>query len=122
MYKLDSQYIGYPRINDLVPVPANLRALNVPPGFLARADDKVWGPGEFIFGRAGGSIRAYGLCVFTPVWDATNKLYTMNFTEVPNTANLGREVAVNQAGAMTVGQYGWFLVSGLTPVDCTASV
>lgn len=122
MYRLDSSYIGYPPIQALVAAPANLRALNVSPGFLARAEDSVWGPGEFVFGRANGSIRAYALCVVTRVWDATNKTFTVNFTETPNTANLGRELAVNQGGAMTAGQYGWFLVSGVTPVDCSASV
>lgn len=123
MYKLDSQYIGYPQINDLVSQPSAAALRNMlTRGFLARAEDKVWGPGEFIFGRANGTIPAYQLCVFTPVWDATNKVYTMNFTAVPNTANLGREAAVNQAGAMVAGDYGWFLTSGLSPVDCTASV
>lgn len=121
-YKLDSQYIGYPPIEALIAAPAALNLLPITPGFLARCEDKVWGPGEVVFARANGSIRAFALCVLTPVWDATNLTYTYNATEVPNTANLGREVCVNQGGAMTAGQYGWFLVTGLTPVDCTASV
>jgi hypothetical protein len=121
-YVLNDQTVGYPNIEDVVAVPASLSALPLAPGVMYPAIDPVWGPGEFIFARAGGSIRSYGLCVCTPVWDATNLTYTYNVTEVPNTANLGRMLAVNQAGALTTGQYGWFQVSGITPVDCQASV
>jgi hypothetical protein len=42
---------------------------------------------------------------------------------VPHTANLGRPVYVCQAaGGLTVGQYGWFLDTGVTPVNGTATV
>lgn len=115
-YKLDSQLIGYP------PVAAISATELVRGGFIARAEDPVFGGGELLFARAGGSIRNYGLCVFTPVWDATNFRYTWNATEAPNTANLARAVGVNMPGAMTVGQFGWFLISGTVPVNGTASV
>ena len=61
--------------------------------------------------------------MLTPVWDSTNKTYTQNMTEAPNTANLGRAVFVAQAtGAMAAGDYGWFLRSGVTPINGSASV
>lgn len=122
-YKVDSRYIGnLPALDQLVAAPTFLRQLPVPPGFAVGASDPVWGPGRFLFARAGGTIRAFALCVLTPVWDSTNKTYTMNMTEVPNTGNLGRNLYVNQGGAMNTGQYGWFMESGVTPIDCNASV
>jgi hypothetical protein len=122
-YRFDSSYAGYPQIEQVVATPANLAALSISPGFMAAAEDPVWGPGEFIFARANGAIRLYGLCVFTPVWDVTNKVFTMNMTECPNTANLGRGVFVYQGNvALAAGQYGWFMDSGLTPINGTASV
>lgn len=125
-YKFDApQFAGYPPIEAIFPAPAAATPyrLPVPAGLIATAEDPVFGPGEFIFARANGSIRQYGLCVLTPVWDATNKVFQMNMTECPNTANLGRPVYVAQCqGALTSGQYAWFLNSGVTPIYGTASV
>ncbi len=123
-YKFDApQMAGFPSIEQIVPAPVRLNQLPLTPGFIATAEDPVWGPGEFIFARANGAIRQYGLCVLTPVWDATNQVFRMDMTEVPNTANLGRPVYVAQAyGAMAAGQYGWFLNSGITPINGTATV
>lgn len=91
------------------------------PGVIVAAVDNWWGGGEFIYGRANGSIRGFGLCVCTPTFDSTTQAFFFNFTEVPNTANLGRTLAVAM-NAMTSGQFGWFQVSGITPVNCNASV
>lgn len=122
-YKLESPTMaGHPPIEALVSAPAALNQLPIDAGQVVQAEDKVWGTGEFIFARAGGAIRAFGLCVLTPVWDTTNLTYTWNATEVPNTANLGRELCVAQGGTMSTGQYGWFMLSGITPVNCNASV
>lgn len=124
-YKLDSQYIGYPPIEAKIFAAAapTLASLPVSPGFIARAEDKVWGPGEFIFARANGVIPQYGLCVLTPVWDSATKSFRQDMTAVPNTANLGRPVYVAQCGgAMAAGDYGWFLMTGISPVNGTASV
>ncbi len=92
-----------------------------PPGFLLSAVDNWWGAGEFIYARANGVITQYALCVITPVFDATLKSYRYDVTEVPNTANLGRPLAVAM-NVMASGEYGWFQVSGITPIDCSASV
>jgi hypothetical protein len=121
---LAPQAAGYPSINGApLAAPAALRFLPLQPGFLASAYDPVFGQGEFIFARANGAIRQFGLCVLTPVYDATSRTYLSNMTEVPNTANLGRPVYVAQSsGAMVAGQYGWFMMSGVTPVNSTASV
>ena len=122
-YKFDDKYIGYPLIEDVVAAPTNLRDLPISPGSIVRAEDPVWGPGEFIFARANGSIRLYGLCVLTPVYDATNQTMQQNMTEVPNTANLGRPVYVYQGKtALTSGQYGWFMFVGVSPINGTATV
>jgi hypothetical protein len=92
-----------------------------PPGFIMTAADNWWGAGEFIYARAGGVITQYALCVITPTFDATLKSWRYDATEVPNTANLGRPLSV-ATNVMALGEYGWFQVAGLTPVDCTASV
>lgn len=123
MYRFDTNYAGYPPIENVVPTPASLSVVPLSPGFIATAEDPVWGPGEFIFARANGSIRLYGLCVLTQVFDATNKVVTMNMTEAPNTATLGRPLYVYQGNtALTAGQYGWFMTTGMTPINGTATV
>jgi hypothetical protein len=123
-FRFDSRYIGYPSVENVVPVPASPPfGLSISAGFIATAEDPVWGPGEFVFARAGASIRLAGLCVLTTVWDATNKVFTYNMTECPNTANLGRALYVYMGNtAITVGQYGWFMMTGRFPVNGTASV
>lgn len=132
-FKLDYRYIGAPAIEAVFPAPAAtaLYATPVPGGLIVEAEDPVWGPGEFIFARANGTIRMYGLCVLTEVWDATNKVYTYNMTECPTTALLGRSVYVamgtgagvaSAVNAFTVGQYGYFMTTGRTPVNSNASV
>jgi hypothetical protein len=122
-YRLDSQYAGYPPIEIVVPTPAALSALIISPGFICRAEDPVWGPGEFIFARANGAIRLYGGCVLTEVWDVTNKVFTYNMTEWPVTTLIGRAVYIYQGNtALTAGQYGWFMMSGRTPVNGTGTI
>ncbi len=123
-YKFDEHIIGYPPIESApLAAPATGAFPAMTPGSLYTAEDPVWGPGEFAFGRANGSIRQYGLCVCTPVWDSTNRTYTQNFTEAPNTTLLGRPLYVAQsAGAMSSGQFGWFLTSGVTPVNSANNV
>lgn len=122
-YKIDDRMVGAPPIEQIIPVPANLAALPVPPGFMLMTEDPVWGCGKFIFARANGAIRQYGLCVLTPVWDATNRVIRFDMTEVPATANLGRPLYVAQCyGALSTGQYAWFMQSGVTPVNSNASV
>lgn len=123
MYGFLDDVAGYPAISEVVSAPTNLKDLPIVPGFLAKVFDPVFGVGEMIFARANGSIRLFGVCVCTPVWDSTNQTYTMNMTEVPNTANLARSVYVYQGTtALTAGQYGWFMTTGITPVNGTASV
>lgn len=91
------------------------------PGNFLTAVDNWWGAGEFIYARAAGSIRAFGLCSLLPVFDSTLNSYRFDVSEVANTANLGRMLAVSQC-SLTAGQYSWFMITGLTPVNCNASV
>jgi len=90
-------------------------------GTILLANDPWWGGGEFIYARAAGAIRANGLCVLTPVFDTALSAYRWDATEVPATANLGRTLAVAKL-AMVAGDFNWFQVGGLCPVDCNASV
>lgn len=90
-------------------------------GQLVTANDNWWGTGEFIYVRASANIRGFGLCVITPVFDSTIGGWRYDASEVPNTANLGRMLGVCIA-PLASGQYGWVCVSGLVPVNCSASV
>lgn len=122
-FKSDDGMIGTPVFESVTPAPASLAALTWSPGFLLPAEDPVWGPGELIYARAGGTIKLCGGCVLTSVWDATNKVYTYNMTEWPVTATLGRPLYVYIGNTqITVGQYGWFMTTGRFPVSSTASV
>lgn len=123
-YRFDSRYIGYPPIEEVVAIPADPpRGLPISPGFIAAAEDPVWGPGEFVFGRVSAGIRIYGGCMALPVWDATNKVYTYNFLEWTATANAGRPYYIYQGNrAGVAGEYAWFQMSGRSPLNCGASV
>jgi hypothetical protein len=124
-YRFDDGQVGYPPIEGVLPVQAT-----IPPNpfwsrsFIAVAEDPVWGCGEFVFGQVGvGGVRIYGGCVALPVWDATNKIYTYNFTEWPATTLLGRPGYIWQGNrAAVVGEYGWFQMTGRSPVNGTATV
>lgn len=89
------------------------------PGLTDWFVDNYWGAGEFAYLRAGGTIRQYGICNIEPTLQTTG--WRFDATECPNTANLGETVAIAQT-AMTVGQFGWFCIGGITPVNCTADV
>lgn len=139
-WKLDDNILGYPQIEPFLPTLAvaivNPGAINsngyppVSPGVYFPAEDPVWGPGEFIFAKAGGTIRLRGLCTLLPVWNATNRNFDWNATEAPNTTLLGKMVgvcmseqgSVGAVNALTIGQFGWFMISGLSPINGTATV
>jgi len=90
-------------------------------GQILNANDPFWGGAEFIYGRATASIRQFGLCSPAPVYDSSAQEIRYDMTEVANTANLGSSVVVAMT-AMTVGQYGWFCMSGVVPVNSAAAV
>lgn len=115
-YKFDSRYIGYPPVEEVS------STQKMPMGLMVEAEDPVWGGAELIYAKANGAIRNLGLCVLTPVFNATTKRYDWNATECPNTANLGRPVYVAMGGAMTSGQFGYFLTTGNVAINGSASV
>jgi len=131
-YRFDDGQAGYNPIEAVQPVPATTPPNPFwSPGFIAVAEDPVWGPGEFVFGRVGANIRPYGLCSCLPVWDAANKIFTYNFVEALATALSGRSLYVLQGNvggvagatvAASAGQYAWFQMSGRSPVNGTATV
>lgn len=131
-YRFDDGQTGYNPIEGVVPVPTTTPPNPFfSPGFIAVAEDPIWGPGEFVFGRVGGNLRPYALCSLLEVWDAANKVFTYNFTECAATTLLGRALYVfqgNQGGvtgatvAASAGQYGWFMMTGRTPVNGTSTI
>ncbi len=90
-------------------------------GAVMAAVDPYWGGGEFIYVRAGGTIREKGLCMITPAFDSASNQWRYNAVEVSNTANMGQMLGVAVL-PMTVGQFGWLQISGMTPVNCNAAV
>lgn len=90
-------------------------------GTIATANDSYWGCIEVVYGRATANIRMGGVCTLAPVWDSTAGRFRTDVTEIANTANLGTNVAI-ATSSMTVGQFGWFAISGIVPVNCTASL
>ncbi len=90
-------------------------------GIIQSVVDPYWGGAELIYARANGAIRAFGLCILTPTFDSASSRYRYEATEAPSTANLGRSVCVSQE-AMASGDFGWFCISGVTPVNCGAAV
>lgn len=88
-------------------------------GLVVSAVDPYWGGGEFIYVKANGSIRMYGLCVITPVISGGKIVY--NATEVPNTANLARTLGVAMVPASS-GEFLWLCIGGVVPVNCAAAV
>lgn len=104
-----------------IAAPTNFYQLPTPMSMPIRAFDPVWGSGEFIFARANGTIGQYGLCQLLPVWDSTNRNYQFNAAHVANTAGQGVTLGVAMIN-MTSGQYSWFQIAGISPINGTASV
>lgn len=89
------------------------------PGLIYTAVDSFFGGGEFMYVKANGTIRQFGLVVLTQV--ITSNAVVFNATEVPNTANLGRTLGVAMTSA-TSGQFFWVCIGGVVPVNCQAAV
>ncbi len=88
-------------------------------GSIVNAVDPYWGGGEFIYCKAGGTIRTLGLVVITQAVSGGKVTYVA--TECPNTANLGRTLGVAMVPA-TVGQFLMVCIGGTVPVNCQAAV
>lgn len=88
-------------------------------GLVYDAVDNFWGGGEFMYVKANGSIRQFGLVVITQTIASNAVVY--NATEVPNTANLGRMLGVAMVPASS-GQFLWVCIGGVVPVNCNAAV
>ena len=136
-FKLDSRFIGNAPIEQTQPIPpvgvvqgGNYPYPFTPPGLLVLAEDPVWGTGEFLFGKAGGTIRLHALCVLTPTFNVVTRTFDPIFTECPNTGNLGRPLyiamgegfAPDGVNAALINQFCYFMDSGVQPVNGTATV
>lgn len=115
-YSVTSNLIGFQQLTPFNLADATSR---MQPGTLVSAVDPYWGAGEFMYVKAGGAIRQYGLVVLTPA--PASGAYVFTATEVPNTANLGRSLGVAMT-AMDSGDFGWICVGGVVPVNSSAAV
>lgn len=120
MYAAQSPLIGSPLINRIGLDSAGT-VRSQPHGQIVLAADPWFGAGEFMYARANGTIRAFGICQLNPTFDSTDMCWRFEATEAASTAILGRTVCVAQSG-MASGDYGWFCVGGVTPVNCNAAV
>ncbi len=136
-WKFDQRYVGYPPVENFLTTSALAVSTGlvqsagqwppVPVGIIAEAEDPVWGPGEFIFAKANGTIPLHAVCQLLPVWNATNRNFDWNATVAANTANLGSMLAIavseqTSVNALTTGQFGYFMISGIAPVASGASL
>lgn len=108
--------VGGPQLSPYNLPDSTARAL---PGLIYTAVDPYWGGGEFLYCKANGAIRQFGLVVLTQTIASGQVVY--NATEVPNTANLGRTVGVAMVPAAS-GNFFWVCIGGVVPVNCSASV
>lgn len=115
-FALQDGLVGYPQLTPYNLPDTTSRML---PGMIVSAVDPFWGGGEFMYVKANGSIRQYGLVVLTQTIVSSQVVY--NATEVPNTANLGRTLAVAMVPASS-GQFLWVCIGGVVPVNCQAAV
>jgi len=81
-------------------------------GFEVDVVDEYWGGGRLIYGLSNDTILLGSVCQ----WDAT-----FTFTRIPNTANLGRPVAIALSAA-PAGEYAWFMRAGRWLARSGASV
>lgn len=116
MFASISGFVGGPQCS-----PFNLpdTTSRMTPGFVYNAVDPYWGGGEFLYVKANGSIRQFGLVVITQTFASGQVVY--NATEVPNTANLGRMLGVAMVAASS-GQFLFVCIGGVVPVNCSAAV
>lgn len=98
---------------------AGTTPLFMPQGVIVAGYDNYWGAVEFLYAQANGVIGAWQLASLLPalvggriIWQATATL---------NAANQVRPlcVAIQQ---MAAGQFGWFAVGGLVPIQSAANV
>ena len=89
------------------------------PGMLVEAVDNYWGGGEFIYVKAGGTIRPFGLVTLLQTFANNQVVYTA--TEAANTGNSGRPCGIAMVSA-TIGQFLWVCVRGVVPLNSNAAV
>lgn len=90
----------------------------IPVGTIIQTNDRYWGGLELIRLSipTGTSVNVGNISVLTA---------NFSYTAVPNTANLGRSLAISTARVpsnATFVQYAWFAIAGQQPVLCGASV
>lgn len=84
----------------------------LPLGTMTTFQDPYYGLQEMVYAQAAAAQECGSVVYFATGWQAT---------DIPNTANLGRPVAVAKA-AMASGTYGWYITKGVAPWSATASV
>lgn len=82
--------------------------------------DSYWGYTEFIYGKATATIPMGSVCDMLNV--LTNGALELQMTaHATGGANNPRPLCVSMS-SMTVGQFGWFAVSGIVPIAATTTI
>lgn len=102
--KLSGSSIAYGRFNQ--------------PGIEIRGVDPILGGGTFVFAQAAGAIAAGGVCEMTQT--VTGGRYDLSAQAWAGTVITGKPLCA-ALSALTVGQWGWFQVQGITVVNCSGA-
>lgn len=91
----------------------------VPVGTIVRAQDPVYGGGEFIYlpGVASNTVGALVAFIQGSGQNTGNNTVSMN----PNTKDTARPLAVSMAANTSATKYSWYAIQGVVPVKKTAT-
>lgn len=90
----------------------------VPVGTIVRANDPVYGGGEFIYlpGQGSNSVGALVAYIQGSGQNTGNNTVSMN----PNTKDTARPLAVSMSANVSATKYSWYCIQGVVPVKKTA--
>lgn len=109
--------VGAPQANYTYVVDTTARTRT---GLMLSGIDNYWGQGEFLYGKATATIPMGSICTFVSVL-TSGALEVQMTASATGVANSGRPLCVAMA-SFTVGQFGWFCISGTVPMATTTSI
>lgn len=95
-------------------------------GTTINAVDPWWGNGTFMYVNCQstmerGSLAQWTMAAITPVAGQSVSTWGPVISDLPNTANLGRNFGVTMQ-SMVTGEYGWIMLAGFAVLSAQASV
>lgn len=115
-YAAINDIVGLYQINFIYDVDTTQRHRT---GLTVAAIDTYWGYGEFIYGKAAGTVGMGDTATMASV--LVSGALELQMTVATRVASAARPYCVACAD-MTVGQFGWFCISGVVPMKAVAGV